>query len=103
MSRRNTPTRGLRVSLAACLLVTAALPASVSASHAHPNPSFAYVSLTAAAAGGQVIPLINSGQRFDGVTFEGIPDGIGIAPVGNGRGRIDLYVAHEQSLSLIHI
>jgi len=78
-------------------MLTAALPAGVSANHGHPNPSFAYVTLTAAAAGGQVIPLINSGQAFDGVTFEGIPDGIGIAPVGNGRQRIDLYVAHEQS------
>ncbi|MEJ7802305.1 MAG: alkaline phosphatase PhoX [Candidatus Limnocylindria bacterium] len=99
MSRRYTQTRGLHVSLATMLMVTAALPASASASHGHPNPAFAYVNLTApvAAAGGQVVPLINSGQDFDGVTFEGIPDGIGIAPVGDGSQEVDLYVAHEQS------
>jgi hypothetical protein len=31
------------------------------------------------------------------VTFEGIPDGLGIAPVGNGNGQIDVFVAFEQS------
>lgn len=97
MSRRNHPPRGLPVSLAALLLVTAALPAGASASHGHPNPTFAYVALTAAAAGGRVVPLINSGQDFEGVTFEGIPDGIGIAPVGDGSQEVDLFVSHEQS------
>ena len=99
MSRRNPPTRGLGASLASLILVTAALPAGASASHGHPNPSFAYINLTApvVTAGGQVVPLINSGQDFGGVTFEGIPDGIGIAPVGDGTEEIDLYVTHEQS------
>ena len=30
-------------------------------------------------------------------TFEGIPDGLGIKPVGNGSRYIDIYVAFEQS------
>ena len=79
MTRRHRRFRGLGASLASLLLVTAVLPAGASAAHGHPNPAFAYLSLTAAVstAGGQVVPLINSGQAFDGVTFEGIPDGIG--------------------------
>lgn len=99
MTRRHRRIRGLGGSLASLLLVTAVLPAGASGAHGHPNPTFAYVALTASAttAGGQVLPLINSGQEFDGVTFEGIPDGIGIAPVGDGSQAIDLYVAHEQS------
>ena len=44
-----------------------------------------------------VVPLINSGQTFDGETFEGIPDGIGVVPVGNGERYVDLYVNFEQS------
>ena len=31
------------------------------------------------------------------MTFEGIPDGLGIAPVGDGDGQIDIFVAFEQS------
>jgi hypothetical protein len=81
----------------AALILTAALPASSSGVNRHPNPAFAYVQLTAAASGGVVVPLINSGQTFDGVTFEGIPDGIGIVPVGTGRRYVDLYVNFEQS------
>jgi hypothetical protein len=91
--------RALRVLLAvlAALSLIAALPASTLSTGRHPNPTFAYVSLTADAAGGMVVPLINSGQTFDGETFEGIPDGIGIVPVGDGQRYIDLYVNFEQS------
>lgn len=63
----------------------------------HPNPSVPYLALTANAAGGLVVPLINSGDTFDGETFEGIPDGIGIVPVGQGERYVDLYVNFEQS------
>lgn len=80
--------------LAAAVAVIIALPASALGDHGHPNPS-PYVALTGAASGGSIVPLINSGDVFDGVTFEGIPDGIGAVP--NGDGTIDLYVAHEQS------
>jgi hypothetical protein len=81
----------------AALILTAALPASSIGVNRHPNPAFAYVQLTAAASGGMVVPLINSGQIFDGETFEGIPDGIGIVPVGTGERYVDLYVNFEQS------
>ena len=84
-------------SVLAALILTAAVPAASSGVSRHPNPSFAYVALTANAPGGTVIPLINSGQTFDGETFEGIPDGIGIVPVGTGARYVDLYVNFEQS------
>jgi hypothetical protein len=74
-----------------------ALPASTVGASRFPNPSFEYVSLTPAAAGGSVVALINSGDTFDGETFEGIPDGLGVVPVGQGNRYVDLYVAFEQS------
>jgi hypothetical protein len=76
-----------------------ALPMLAVGRNSHPNPATAYVSLSSSvvAAGGRVIPLINSGQRFNNTTFEGIPDGLGIKPVGNGQRYIDIYVAFEQS------
>ena len=81
------------------LALVIALPASSLGANGHPNPTAKYVALTAAveAAGGVVVPLINSGQTLDGVTFEGIPDGLGAKPVGNGRRFVDIYVAFEQS------
>lgn len=88
--------RSLSAFVAALALVVA-LPASTLGTSRHPNPSVAYVSLTAHAAGGRVVPLINSGQTFDGEIFEGIPDGLGVVPVGQGQRYVDLYVAFEQS------
>ena len=82
--------------LAALALLTA-MPASTIGVSRHPNPNVAYVTLTTGAPGGTVIPLINSGQTFDGETFEGIPDGIGIVPVGTGERYVDVYVNFEQS------
>jgi hypothetical protein len=84
-------------SVLAALILVAALPTASTGVSRHPNPDFAYVVLTANAPGGMVVPLINSGQTFDGETFEGIPDGIGIVPVGTGQRYIDLYVNFEQS------
>jgi hypothetical protein len=78
----------------AAIAIALALPAAALADHPHPNPS-PDVTLEPAAAGGQVIGLINSGQSYHDVLFEGIPDGIGAVP--NDDGTIDLYVTHEQS------
>jgi hypothetical protein len=82
----------------AAVALTVALPTTAGAARAHPNQT-PYVTLDPAveAAGGEVIGLINSGQVFHGQTFEGIPDGLGIAPVGNARKFIDIFVAFEQS------
>lgn len=96
-----SPTRSRRMQalLAAIVLVTATPASAAAADPGHPNPATSYVTLTVP---GQVVPLINSGEVFDGETFEGIPDGIGIVPT---RGRdndrrareIDIYVNFEQS------
>lgn len=83
--------------VAAALVLIAALPTSSLGASRHPNPTFAYITTTANAPGAVVVPLINSGQTFDGETFEGIPDGIGVVPVGNGDRYVDLFVNFEQS------
>jgi hypothetical protein len=83
----------------ATMVVALAVPGPSLAVERHPNPAVPYVQLTASVAsgGGRVVPLINSGQTYDGVTFEGIPDGLGVVPVGQGNRYVDLYVAFEQS------
>jgi hypothetical protein len=83
--------------LTVAAVLAIALPASTVGTARYPNPDFEYVTLTPAAAGGTVIALINSGDTFDGVTFEGIPDGLGVVPVGKGERYVDVYVAFEQS------
>ena len=51
---------------------------------------------SAVPSGGRVIPIINSGDVLGDFTFEGLPDGIGIAP-NRTRNSVDVYVAHEQT------
>jgi len=89
--------RGPMTALTVAAVLAIALPASTLGTARYPNPDFEYVTLTPAAAGGTVIALINSGDTFDGVTFEGIPDGLGVVPVGTGDRYVDVYVAFEQS------
>jgi hypothetical protein len=86
-----------RAVLAAAALVIA-LPASTSGAQGFPNPTTAMATLTAnAPALSLIVPLINSGDVYDGTTFEGIPDGLGIAPVDDGSQYVDIYVNFEQS------
>jgi hypothetical protein len=86
-----------RAFLAAAALVIA-LPASTSGAQGFPHPAAALASLTVdAPIGSAIVPLINSGDTFDGTTFEGIPDGLGIMPVGNGKKQVDIFVNFEQS------
>jgi hypothetical protein len=85
--------RGAFSVLALATSLTLALPASVLGNHGFANPA-PYVAFTGAVTGGRIVPLINSGDEYQGVTFEGIPDGIGAVP---GSGTLDLYVTHEQS------
>ena len=80
--RRRTSLTALTVAMALAI----AIPASTLGTARFPNPGFEYVTLTPAAAGGTVVALINSGDTFDGVTFEGIPDGTRASiPVGPGH------------------
>ncbi len=46
--------------------------------------------------GSAVTPIIDSGESFGDFLFEGLPDGIGLAP-GPDDGTVDVYVAHEQT------
>jgi uncharacterized protein DUF839 len=96
MHARFVPRRRRRFAAwSAAITLVLTLPASALGSHGpHPTPASPYLTLTAAAAGGQVRPLINSGDTFHDVMFRGIPDGIGVVP---GTGWVDLYVAHEES------
>jgi hypothetical protein len=87
------------VALAAVLALTLALPApSLGKSPSGFRTTVgAYVTPTSPSI--QVIPLITVGEDadVDGFAFEGIPDGIGIAPVAGSPNLIDVYVTHEQS------
>jgi hypothetical protein len=47
-------------------------------------------------AGSTVTPIIDSGESIGDFLFEGLPDGIGLAP-GPDDGTVDVYVAHEQT------
>ncbi len=46
--------------------------------------------------GGQVIPIINSGDELGDFIFQGLPDGIGLAPSRTGN-AVDVYVVHEET------
>jgi len=98
----STPLRFTRSNRARAVLAAAALaialPASAVGAQGHPNPAEAFVTVLGTAPGGTfAVPLINSGDVFDGETFEGLPDGIGVMPVGNGKRYVDLFVNFEQS------
>ena len=98
MTPFSTKNRRARALLAAVALVIA-VPASTLGAHGYNTASDPYISLVGNYAPGGSTPgdltaLINSGETFDDVLFEGIPDGIGVVP---GDGWVDLYVAHEQS------
>jgi hypothetical protein len=81
------------------LLVALVIPFAVSAS-GHPGfltPEAPYITLDPGVpAGSSVTAIISTGESVDGVLFEGIPDGIGVAP-GAEEGSVDVYVNHEQS------
>jgi hypothetical protein len=46
--------------------------------------------------GSTVTPIIDSGETFNDFLFEGLPDGIGLAP-GPFTNTVDVFVAHEQT------
>lgn len=52
--------------------------------------------ITVVADGGTAEAIIGSGDVHSSVTFEGLPDGVGLTP-GPRDGTVDVYVAHEQS------
>ena len=46
-------------------------------------------------AGSTVLAIISSGEEVGGFTFQGLPDGIGLAPAGDDR--VDVFVNHEET------
>jgi hypothetical protein len=107
MAGSRSASRRAQALIAAIVLLTAVPASAVGAEPGHPNPSNEMVRVLVA--GGDTVALINSGQMFDGETFEGIPDGIGLVPVAGRRAErvapggprglqyLDLYVNFEQS------
>jgi len=79
------------VGAAGAMLLAAGTPAR--ATDGYLTPQAPFITLTGA---GSVTGIINSGDVVDGVEFQGLPDGVGIAP-GADRSTIDVYVAHEQT------
>ena len=56
-----------------------------------------FIDLDASApAGSSVLAIINSGESIGDFTFQGLPDGIGLAP-GENSDLVDVYVAHEET------
>ncbi len=90
------PRRSAAAILAA-LALTLSVPATSLGWHDGNTDFPSYVSFTGAVTGGQFVPLINSGETFEGVTFQGIPDGIGVVPGPGATGWVDMYVTHEES------
>ncbi len=91
------PTRFRLPALA--LLAALVLPALVSAAGVpgFQTPEAPYITLDPGLpSGSSVTAIISSGESVDGVLFEGIPDGLGLAP-GPEEGTVDVYVNHEQS------
>jgi hypothetical protein len=76
-------------------MLAIAIPASAAGGYQTDEPSLVDLEVP-----GSVQPLINSGEDVFGTVFEGLPDGIGVAPgpgKPNNQGYVDLYVTHEQS------
>ena len=89
---RSRRSAGAILTALALILTLPAITLGVPPGHARPDPL-----VSSTISGAIILPLINSGDTRNGVTFEGIPDGLGIVPVGDGGDQIDIFVNFEQS------
>lgn len=81
---------------AACIATLASLPASLLAQGIL-TPELPFIDLDPGVpAGSSVLAIINSGESIGDFTFQGLPDGIGLAP-GPDTSHIDVFVAHEET------
>ncbi|MGH2356425.1 MAG: alkaline phosphatase PhoX, partial [Candidatus Limnocylindria bacterium] len=92
------PRRVHRLLMLATSLVLV-LPSTALGTHGpHDTSVGSYVNLLVP---GTIDPIITVGEEYHGTLFEGIPDGIGVVPIGTINpgvsGAIDAYVNHEQS------
>jgi hypothetical protein len=81
---------------AACLVALASLHSPLSsAEFMTAEPPF--ITLDPGVPGGSsVLAIISSGESLGGFTFQGLPDGIGLAP-GPDSDSVDVFVAHEET------
>jgi hypothetical protein len=81
----------------AVLVVIVAIPTLVAANPGFLTPQDPSITLDPGLpAGSSVKAIISSGEELNDFIFEGIPDGIGLAP-GPDENTVDVYVNHEQS------
>jgi hypothetical protein len=87
------------IGMAVAIALTMAIPANSVAKSPTGFRTDVEAYLSPSSPSTQVIPLLTVGEDagVEGFVFEGIPDGIGIAPVAGSRGLMDVYVTHEQS------
>ena len=82
------------------LAMLLALPAGSLANNGYHTPQAPFLTLDPGVPSGSTLTaIISSGEdpeKLDGFRFEGIPDGIGLAP-GTDPGTLNVFVAHEQT------
>ena len=79
------------------LAILVALPGIALAGGGWLTPESPFITLDAGVpSGSSVKAIISSGESVNGFTFEGLPDGIGLAP-GPEEGTVNVFVAHEQT------
>ena len=84
--------------LLAVLAVLLALPVGSLANDGYLTPQAPFLTLDPAVpSGSSLTAFINSGDVVNGFLFEGIPDGIGLAPNPDDGSTVDVFVAHEQT------
>jgi hypothetical protein len=73
-----------------------ALPGISSANGGYLTPQAPFITLDAGVpSGSSVKAIISSGESVNGFTFQGLPDGIGLAP--GPDGTVNVFVAHEET------
>ncbi len=84
--------RGILVA-AAIAVAAAVIPTLATGTKAPLEPA---ITLDASIKGGELLPLINSGDRLGKFVFEGLPDGLGLR-AGPDEYQVAVFVNHEQS------
>jgi hypothetical protein len=85
--------------LLAVLTIVLALPVGSLANGEFPflTPQDPFITLDPGVPGGSsVTAIISSGETVNGFTFQGLPDGIGLAPGPSGD-TVDVFVVHEET------
>jgi hypothetical protein len=80
--------------LTAFIVAATFLPVIAAADFLTSDPPFITLD-SGVPAGSSVLAIISSGESTNGFTFQGLPDGIGLAPA-NGGG-VDVFVVHEET------